>query len=127
MSENDQKKDFEADKLLQSHDTTITSLVDRVCVIEQKLSNPEQLAQTLEAATADSKKLDKLFSSLFCNMMKNDESVKAAIVEKMASVDRDAVNSFIKKFGGKLGIGVWTLFVAGITAWVTAWAEHHFK
>src|ERR1700679_1201207 len=96
------KKDFDPDKLLQDHGKDISSLTDRVASLEQKLSNPEQLALTLEAASSDSKKLDKLFSKLFCNMMKNDDEVKASLVEKINALDRAEVNAFMKKFGGKI-------------------------
>lgn len=126
MAEIDPKKDFEADKLLQSHDKDISSLVDRVSAIEQKLSNPEQLAQTLEAATSDSKKLDKLFSKLFCNMMKSDDDVRASVQEKMNALDREAANSVMKKFGGKIGFAVWSIFLIIITASLTAWFERQF-
>src|SRR5665213_2983455 len=98
MSEIDPRKDFDPDKLLQDHHKDISSLTDRVLALEQKLSNPEQLAQTLEAASSDSKKLDKLFSKLFCDMMKNDDAVKASFAEKINAVDRDAVNAVLKKF-----------------------------
>jgi len=96
------KKDFDADKLLQDHGKDISSLTDRVASLEQKLSNPEQLALTLEAASSDSKKLDKLFSKLFCNMMRNDDDVKASMQEKMNVLDRDAVRAVVKKFGERL-------------------------
>ena len=99
MTEIDPRKDFDPDKLLQDHHKDISSLTDRVLALEQKLSSPEQLAQTLEAASSDSKKLDKLFSKLFCDMMKNDESVKSAVTEKIAAMDRDAVKAFWTRFG----------------------------
>jgi hypothetical protein len=118
MAEIDPKKDFEADKLLQSHDKDISSLVDRVSVVEQKLNNPEQLALTLETATSDSKKLDKLFSKLFCDMMKNDSEVKAAVQDKINTLDRSSVKSTIKKFGGLVGFAVWSILLAGIAAWL---------
>lgn len=126
MAEIDPIKDFEADKLLQSHDKDISSLVDRVSAVEQKLSNPEQLAQTLEAATSDSKKLDRLFSKLFCNMMKNDDDVKTAVHEKINALDRRAAYSTIKKFGGKMGFAAWSIFLIVVTALLTAWFEHQF-
>jgi hypothetical protein len=116
------KKDFDADKLLQDHGKDISSLTDRVASLEQKLSNPEQLALTLEAASSDSKKLDKLFSKLFCNMMRNDDDVKASMQEKMNVLDRDAVRAVVKKFGGKIGFAIWTVAIIVITAWV----EHKF-
>jgi hypothetical protein len=107
---------------LQDHGKDISSLTDRVASLEQKLSNPEQLALTLEAASSDSKKLDKLFSKLFCNMMRNDDDVKASMQEKMNVLDRDAVRAVVKKFGGKIGSAIWTVAIIVITAWV----EHKF-
>ena len=112
------KKDFDPDKLLQDHGKDISSLTDRVASLEQKLSNPEQLALTLEAASSDSKKLDKLFSKLFCNMMKNDDEVKASLVEKINALDRAEVNAFMKKFGGKIAFLVWTVGIMLLSAWV---------
>jgi hypothetical protein len=116
-------KDFDADKLLQDHGKDISSLTDRVVSLEQKLSNPEQLALTLEAASSDSKKLDKLFSRLFCNMMKNDDDVRASVQEKMNALDRSTVKSTIKKFGGLVGFAVWSILLAAIAAWL----GHIFK
>jgi predicted ribosome quality control (RQC) complex YloA/Tae2 family protein len=118
MTEIDPKKDFDPDKLLQDHHKDISSLIDRVLVLEQKLSNPEQLAQTLEAASSDSKKLDKLFSKLFCNMMKNDDDVKASLVDKINTLDRAEVNSLLKKFGGKAAFVVWTITTMILAAWI---------
>jgi len=118
----DPKKDFNAGALLQEHGKGISSLEDRVDALEKKLSNPELLAKTLEDASSDSKRLDKLFSKLFCDMLKNDDDVKSSFAEKLNSVDRDAVSSNLKKFGGLVGFGLWTVAIII----VTAWAEHHF-
>lgn len=120
--EPDAKKDFDADKLLQEHVKDISSLSERVAALEGKLDKPEQLAATLEAATSDSKKLDKLFSKLFCDMMDKDPDVKKAVENKLDSIDRAAVNSVMKKFGGKIGFAVWSIFLII----VTAWAAHHW-
>lgn len=124
MAELDPKKDFEADKLL-SHDKDIPSLGDRVGAIEQKLTaidqkltNPEQIALIFEAASKDSKRLDGLLSHTFCNMLKNDESVKAAVQEKIKTIDRDAVRALLKKFGGLAGFAIWSIALAAIAAWL---------
>jgi hypothetical protein len=113
-----QKRDFEPDKLLADHGKDISSLGERVLALEQKLTNPEQLANALEAASSDSKKLDKLFSKLFCNMMRNDDDVRASMQEKMNALDRDAARSVMKKFGGKLGFAAWSILLAAIAAWL---------
>lgn len=112
------KKDFDADKLLQDHGKDISSLTDRVAALEQKLSNPEQLALTLEAASSDSKKLDKLFSKLFCNMMKNDDEVRVSLQDKINALDRSVAKSMMKKFGGMVGFAVWSIVLAAIAAWL---------
>ncbi len=112
------KKDFDPDKLLQEHDKGISSLGERVAVLEQKLSNPEQLARTIEAATQDSKRLDKLFSNIFCDMMSNDHAVKQSLQKKIDSLDRSAASATIKKFGGKIGFAVWSILLILITAWI---------
>lgn len=118
----DPRKDFDANALLQEHHKGISSLEDRVGVLEKKLSNPELLAKTLEEAASDSKRLDKLFSKLFCDMMKNDDDVKTSIKDKMDTVDRDAVNALLKKLGGKVALAVWT----GLTLVFGAWLDHKF-
>lgn len=55
-------------------------------------------------------------------MIKNDDEVKASLMEKINTVDRDVANSTLKKFGGLLGFGIWTVAIIIITAW----AERHF-
>src|ERR1039458_5169857 len=108
----DPRKDLDANALLQEHGKGISSLDDRVGALEKKLSNPELLAKTLEEAASDSKKLDKLFSKLFCDMMKNDETVKSAITEKIAAMDRDAVKAFWTRFGRWVLATIGGLFAA---------------
>jgi BMFP domain-containing protein YqiC len=117
------KKDFDPDKLLQDHGKDISSLGDRVAALEQKLTNPEQLATTLEAATSDSKKLDKLFSKLFCDMMKNDKEVTASIQEKIHAMDRDSAKVFWKKFGGKVAAAVGAIIMLIVGALI----DHYLK
>lgn len=90
--------------------------------MEKKLSSPELLAKTLEEAAADSKRLDKLFSKIFCTMMKNDDDVKTSIKDKMDAIDRDAVNALLKKLGGKVALVIWTC----LTLIFGAWVEHKF-
>jgi hypothetical protein len=113
-----QIRDFDPDKLLQDHGKDISSLSDRVAAVENKLANPEQLALTLETASSDSKKLDKLFSKLFCDMMKSDAAVRASIEERINAIDRNATREVMKKFGGKIAIAAWSLVVAAISAWI---------
>ena len=111
------RQDFDPEALAQNaeqHGKDISSLVDRVSVLEDTLNKPEQLAATLEVATSDSKKLDRLFSKLFCDLMEKDEAVKEAITQRMKKTDRDSVTSTLKKWGG-LVTGA-TLFVLGVFA-----------
>jgi hypothetical protein len=51
-------------------------------------------------------------------MMKNDEDVKASVQEKINALDRSAVKSAMKKFGGLVGFAVWSILLAGISAWL---------
>ena len=122
----DPKNDFDAGALLQEHHKGISTLEDKVAALEQKLKNPELFAKTLEDAAADSKRLDKLFSKLFCAMMKSDEEVKTALVEKINALDRNQVNAVMKKFGGKIGFAIWSILLIVLTALLTGWFEHHF-
>jgi len=116
------KKDFDTGALLQEHHKGISTLEDKVAALEKKLNEPKQLAKTLEDAADDSKGLEKLFSKIFCEMMKKDDAVKAAIKEKMESVDRDEVNALLKKFGGKI---IWVIWTAA-TIIFGAWIGHKF-
>jgi BMFP domain-containing protein YqiC len=121
----DPRKDFDASALLQEHGKGISSLDDRVGALEKKLSNPELLAKTLEEAASDSKRLDKLFSKIFCDMMKNDTEVKTSVEDKINALDRSSVKSAIRKFGGLVGFAVWSVFLIVLTALLTALFEHH--
>ncbi len=127
MPENDPKKDFVADQLLQTHETTIGNLVDRVTLIEDKLKNPEQLAILLESASSDSRRMDRVFSRIFCNMMKGDDDVRKSIEDKIAAIDRAKVKALLSKFGGMAGFAIWSLFLVVFTAAVTALIDHYTK
>lgn len=109
------KLDFDENLLTQAteqHGKDISGLDERVNVLEGKLSKPEQLASVFETATADLKKLDKLFSHLFCEMLEKDKDVDASISRKIKNVDRDVVLGTLKKWGGLFGAGI--IFVLGI-------------
>ncbi len=118
MAELDPKKDFDTGALLTEHHKGISTLEDKVAALEKKLNEPKQLAKTLEDAADDSKGLEKLFSKIFCEMMQKDDAVKAAIKEKMETIDRDEVNALLKKFGGKVAFVLWTAMTIIFGAWV---------
>ena len=82
----------------------------RLTAIENKLK-PEQIATILEIASNDSKKLNKLFAKLFCEMIKEDKEIRALLKELIEGTDRDAIMLFWKKFG----FAIWSsiLFVLG--------------
>ncbi len=96
------KTDFnveEITKTTEQHEKSISEFNTRISDLENKLSNPEQLANVIETATKDSKKLDKIFSSIFCEMINKDEDVKNAIKGRIDNIDRGAVFSILKKWG----------------------------
>ena len=108
------KTDFDKDKLAQDteqHGKDISGLDERVSSLEEKLK-PEQISFVLEEASKDSKKLDVLFSKLFCYMMEKDEKVKKAVSEHIKKSDRSAVFSMLKKWGGFVGGGI--LYILGL-------------
>jgi len=110
------KKDFDADTLAQTaeqHGKDIFDLTERVAALETSLK-PEQLAVILAEASKDSKKLDALFSELFCAMMAKDENVKAAVENHVVKMDRGTV----RRFFGKIGFTAWTaiVFFVGLVA-----------
>jgi len=110
----DGNKDFKPEELTKAteqHGKDISDLTNRVTAIEENLK-PANLALTLENACDDSKKMDKLFSKLFCDMMDKDESVKTAVAKRMQTTDRNAVFSIFKKWG--LLIGGAILYILGI-------------
>ncbi len=105
----------------------VNALDERLIALEQKLSDPKQFATVFETAASDSKSLDKLFSKLFCDMMKNDPDVKAAVQVHVQQTDRDAVHSILKKWGGTM----WTVFVLVVglvlrelISWIGSWLPH---
>ncbi len=115
----DPKKDFNPIELsIQAHGEGISSLENRVTALEQTLKDPKLLAKTLEDAVEESTRLKKLFSKVFCDMMKDDKEVTASIQDKINAMDRESAKVFWKKFGGKIGIGIWTLIVAGFSGWI---------
>ena len=119
----DATKDFNALELsVQAHGEGITSLGSKVTALENKLNTPELLAKTLEDASKDSKKLDTLFSKLFCDLLKKDENVKICISEHMNEIDR----AFWKRFRGRAGFAAWSIFLVVVSVIGTAWAVHHF-
>jgi hypothetical protein len=108
------KTDFDADKLAETaeqHGKDIFDLSERVAALEASLK-PDKLALLLDSAADDSKKLDKLFSRLFCEMMEKDGNVKKAISEHIKTADRSVVYSTLKRWGGIATGGL--LFVLGI-------------
>ena len=99
------KNDFDEDLIAQTteqHGKDISGITDRLTALESKLK-PDQIALLLESAEVDSKKLDALFSKLFCNMLKKDPDVQVAITNHLNNVDRDSLRSFLKKFGSTVG------------------------
>ncbi|OGI58001.1 hypothetical protein A3C60_02260 [Candidatus Nomurabacteria bacterium RIFCSPHIGHO2_02_FULL_37_45] len=120
MANEKKKNDFDEDKITQrteQHDKDISGITDRLSALENKLK-PDQVALLLESAEADSKKLDTLFSKLFCNMLDKDPNVKIAITNRLKTVDRDSVKSFWKKFG----FTIWSiaLIILGAVAYAMA-------
>jgi hypothetical protein len=106
--------DFDPGKIataVSKHDTDIIEVKLRLDTLEQKFE-PAQIAAVLEGATEDSKKIDKLFSRLFCEMLQNDPDVKKSIGDHIRSSDRSMVYGTLKKWGGFVGAGL--LFVAGL-------------
>lgn len=118
----DPKKDFDAGALLQEHHKGISTLEDKVSTLEQKLKNPELLAKTLEDAAEDSKRLDKLFAKIFCDMLRSDKEVAATIQEKINAMDRDATRVFWKRFGGWV-VGTIGALVVGLLGGII---DHYF-
>lgn len=108
--ENDFKPE-EFSRTAEQHGKDISDLFDRVSALEKKF-DPSEIATTLEAASEDSKKLDKFFSKTFCDMMENDTAVKSAIDDRMSKTDRKALASTMKRWGGHIGKGV--IFILGI-------------
>lgn len=91
---------------LNKHDEDIVEVKNRLDFIEGKLSTPQKIADFLEEASRDSKKLDLLISQLFCNMLDKDENVKKSIEIHMEKVDRKASWKLIKKWGGLFAAGI---------------------
>lgn len=98
-------------KTVNKHDAEFIDVKARIDSIELKIK-PEGIAIVLEEASKDSKKLDRLFSSLFCEMFKNDKAVQIAVGDMLKQADRDAVFSIIKMWGGLIGKGL--IFILGI-------------
>ena len=120
----DAKNDFNPIELsIQAHDRGISSLSDRVAALEQNLKDPKLLAKTMEDAAEESTRLKRLFSKVFCDMMRNDDDVKTSIVQKMDEIDR----VYWKRFRGKSGFAAWSIFLVVLTAIMTALADHYFK
>lgn len=109
------KKDFDAEKLAQDteqHGKDINGLDSRITELEQKLSTPENIANTLEGAAHDSKKLDKFFAKVFSDLLSDkDSQASKALEEKINKIDRDAVKSTFKRWRGWVGGAV--LFLLG--------------
>ncbi len=119
----DAKTDFNAIELsVQAHGQGISSLGDRVTALEQNFKDPKILAKTLEEAAEESTRLKKLFSKIFCDMMKDDDAVKTSIKDRMETIDRDQVNAQLKKIGGKAIAVIWTV----VTIALGAWLDHKF-
>ena len=119
------KQDFDPEALAQTteqHGKDISGHDERIESLENIFKNPEQFAKAFEAVSSDSKKLDKLFSKLFCDMMEKDEDVKAAVTRTMNRTDRSAVFSTLKKWGGFITAGV--IYILGVLTralidWIT--------
>lgn len=106
-------KPEELTKTTEQHGKDISDLDIRLKAMEVKLE-PAQIAITLETASADSKKLTKLFSKLFCEMLTDDKDVKAAIEGKMNETDRHFVYGNLKRWGKVIGAIV--IFIFGAVA-----------
>lgn len=93
------------------HDEELISVKKRLDSLEEKFK-PEKIADIIEEASKDSKKLDKIFSKLFCEMMYKDDDVKKTVSEHIKIADRSIVFSTLKKWGLFATYGI--LYVLGI-------------
>jgi len=104
--------DFDAVELTtqtKQHGEDITGLSGRVKVLEDKLGSPAAIAGLLEYASDDSKKLDKLFASVFCSLLKDEKTnpaVREAIEDIVNKSDRKQAFHLMKKWGGVLWSGL---------------------
>jgi hypothetical protein len=125
MAVEKKKNDFDAETITQAteqHGKDITGITDRLTTLENKLK-PDQIAIALESASDDSKKLNKLFAKLFCEMVKDDKDVKSAVGNMINEADRGAVRSFWKKFG----FATWSAIIFIVGVLFTAIISHFIR
>ncbi len=117
------QQDFDADALapsVEQHSKDISDLTIRVDSVEQRLK-PEGMAALLEAAVYDSKKLDKLFSRMFCDMLNRDDDVQTAMASHILKTDRAATSVFVKR----AGFAGWSALIFLLGLLVEALVRHY--
>lgn len=115
LKKEDNATDFQEKALaVEQHGKDLTDHSDRITVLENKLSSPEQIALLLELASKDSKKMDRLFADIFTSMLKDEKcnpEVHQTIEDIINKTDRDFFNKTIKKWGKLLGTAL--IFILG--------------
>lgn len=109
------KHDFDSGALAlaEQHGKDLTDHDDRILSLENKIDTPEHIASLLEFASKDSKKMDKLFASIFVSMLKDDqcnEEVRRAVLEIVQKMDRNIFYTTAKKWSRYVGIGLVYIF-----------------
>ncbi|MGH7202860.1 MAG: hypothetical protein ACREHC_00255 [Candidatus Levyibacteriota bacterium] len=96
------QNDFSADILAKSekHETDIGELSTRVKALEDKFSTNEKIADTLCETAEKATKMQNMLSGSFIKLIQNDVHVKEAIQKQIRVSDKNAFQSWMKKFGG---------------------------
>ena len=106
----------------------ITDHDSRIDALEQKLDTPEHIASLLDFASSDSKKIDKLFATIFTSMLKDEKAnpeVRSMIVEIINKTDRNVFFTTTKKWGKVLGLGL--IYILGwISPLIMEWLKKKF-
>lgn len=114
--------DFEEKSLtIEQHGKDLTSHGSRIEALETKLDTPEHIASLLESAFGDSKKLDKLFSTVFVSMLKDEKTnpdIRNTIENLIAKLDRNNALLVVGKWGKLIGGAFWTLVSIAFGAWL---------
>ena len=109
------KDDFQPDVLLAETAQTkkeVSEMDERISKLEELFESPQNFAKMFEEHTKDSRSMTRMFSGVFCEMMKDDEAVKNAIKDRVEMIDRGYIRALIKR-GGVL---LWSLALIFITA-----------
>lgn len=114
--------DFDPDELTKQskqHEGYILELHNRLQALENRFSSNEQIADTLMDCSRNAVRFREMFAEVLIAQLKTDENLRTTISDFIDSVDRKAVNKWIKR----IGIAAWSVFLILITALVTAYFQ----